>query len=95
MKAHKRINYKKILAIVVGLVALIVFENALLMIRYERLNRNKPTEFGVSFSQIQAERYGSDWKANYIAILDDLKFKKITRVAKTWVKFFDASCREG
>lgn len=38
---------------------------------------------GVSFSPAQAERYGSDWKANYIALLDDLKFKHI-RIPAYW-----------
>ena len=66
-----------------AILLLAFFENALLMIRYERINKNRPIEYGVSFSQIQAERYGSDWKANYIALLDDLDFKKI-RVPAYW-----------
>lgn len=83
MKIHKHKMYKKITTIAIAVLLLIIFENILLMIRYDRLNRNKPIQYGVSFSQIQAERYGSDWKANYTALLDDLQFKKI-RVPAYW-----------
>jgi hypothetical protein len=53
------------------------------MLRFNRINKYKPEIIGVSFSQIQAERYGSDWRANYIAILDDLNFKQL-RIPAYW-----------
>ena len=37
--------------------------------------------FGVTFSQIFAEDMGLDWQAAYLAILDDLKVKKLRLVA--------------
>ena len=70
------------LAIFVILV-LLVFENYLLMLRFERIEKTKPTEWGVSFSQVQAERFGSDWRQNYLALLQDLKFKNI-RIPVYW-----------
>lgn len=83
MKTRKSKPYKKITAIALAVIILVIFESALLMIRYQRINKSRPTEYGVSFSQIQAERYGSDWKSNYIALLDDLGFKKI-RIPAYW-----------
>jgi len=79
----KKFNKKILLAAVFILLAFIVFESFLLMLRYERLNRNKDTIIGVSFSPAQAERYGSDWKKNYIAVLDDLQFKHL-RIPAYW-----------
>jgi hypothetical protein len=35
----------------------------------------KEYNFGVSFSKKAAEEYGVDWKANYLALLDDLKIR--------------------
>lgn len=84
MKARKnRITKKRLLLIALGLLALIIFESFLLMLRYERLNRSNELVLGVSFSPAQAERYGSDWRANYIALLDDLNFKHI-RIPAYW-----------
>lgn len=60
-----------------------IFESFLLMLRYNRLNKYKPETIGVSFSQTQAERYGSDWKENYIGLLDELEFKNI-RIPAYW-----------
>ena len=75
---------RKIIAWIVLIVFLIfVFESFLLMIRYNRLNKYKPETIGVSFSQTQAERYGSDWKTNYISLLDDLEFKNV-RLPAYW-----------
>lgn len=53
------------------------------MWRYDRQQANKPEVLGVSFSQVQAERYGMNWKENYLAVLDDLKFRDI-RVMAYW-----------
>lgn len=39
--------------------------------------------FGVSFSIKQANEYGNDWRANYSALLDDLKFRHF-RLMSYW-----------
>lgn len=85
-KIHSKIQNKKAtkFAIVVFIIVLILaFESLMVMLRYNRINRLQPEVIGVSFSQIQAERYGSDWRANYIALLDELNFKNI-RIPAYW-----------
>jgi len=74
---------KKILIIVLIAVIVLLFESFLLALRFNRINKYTPETVGVSFSQKQAERFGSNWKANYIAILDDLGFKNI-RIPAYW-----------
>ncbi len=84
MPTHRpRRKIKKIAIIALLVLGVLVFENMLIMIRYDRINKLKPETIGVSFSQIQAERYGSDWKANYTALLDELGFKNI-RIPAYW-----------
>lgn len=78
-KKHRKI----VVWIVLIVFVLFVFESLLIMLRYHRLNKNTPERFGVSFSQTQAERYGSDWRQNYQAILDELNFKHI-RIPAYW-----------
>ncbi len=39
--------------------------------------------YGASFSVKQARLYGTDWKQNYLALLDDLKFKHL-RLMSYW-----------
>jgi len=51
---------------------------------YFFIGKAKPVEkidFGVTFSKIQAERLGLNWKETYLAILDDLKARKIRLIA--------------
>lgn len=51
---------------------------------YFFIGRAKPVEkidFGVTFSKIQAEELSLNWKEVYLAILDDLKIKKIRLIA--------------
>ena len=69
--------------VVIIVLAIVAFESLMVMLRYNRINRLQPEVIGVSFSQIQAERYGSDWRANYIALLDELNFKNI-RIPAYW-----------
>lgn len=47
--------------------------------------RSKPEtiEYGVSFNVPYAQELGLDWKETYLAILDDLEFKKL-RLAAHW-----------
>jgi len=79
----KRLLKNKKILIVSLAIAFVLFENLMLMIRYSRLSSGSAYDFGVSFSQVQAERYGSNWKENYLAILDDLQFKKL-RIPAYW-----------
>ena len=43
----------------------------------------QPTTFGVTFSRVQAEGFGLDWKKTYIDILDDLGVKHM-RLSAYW-----------
>lgn len=70
----------KYLMIIIGIIVAI---SALLMLRFWLIQRQKNEQIGVSFSQVQAERYGSNWQDNYIALLDDLGFRHI-RMAAYW-----------
>lgn len=75
---------RKIIIWVVLIVFLIfVFESFLLMLRYNRINKFNPEKVGVSFSQIQAERFGYDWKEAYSEMLKDLNFKHV-RIPAYW-----------
>ena len=60
-----------------------VLLSIILMMRFELKTRNLPETIGVSFSQVQAERYHIDWRQNYSALLDDLGFKHL-RIAAYW-----------
>jgi hypothetical protein len=46
-------------------------------------HNNEPEIMGVSFSQVQAERYGVDWRKAYTATIEDLGFRHI-RIATYW-----------
>lgn len=73
------------LAVKVILIIILSFfaVSVILMIRFWWIEHNKKEVLGVSFSQVQAERFGSDWHANYTAIMDELGFRHI-RVAAYW-----------
>lgn len=43
----------------------------------------KKVEYGITFSPLQAERLGLDWKNTYLSILDELKVKKL-RLSAYW-----------
>src|SRR5262249_7213136 len=53
------------------------------MIRFAHQQSQKPETIGVTFSQVQAERFGSDWHANYTALLHDLGFRHL-RIVVYW-----------
>lgn len=74
---------KWLLAGVGAAVAVYVVLSTILMASFWIRHRKEPEVFGVSFSQKQAERYGTDWKANYSALLSELGFKHL-RVAAYW-----------
>lgn len=44
---------------------------------------NANIQWGASFSQSQSKWLGLDWKENYLALLDDLKVKKL-RISAQW-----------
>lgn len=69
--------------VVLVMVAIFLVVSLALMLLYWVKNMTKLEKVGVSFSQVQAERFGSDWRANYIGILDELKYKHL-RVATYW-----------
>lgn len=72
--------FLKIIAVVLIVLATI---SVIIMLRFWWLQRSQPEVLGVSFSQVQAERFGSNWQNNYTALLDDLGFKHL-RVAAYW-----------
>lgn len=69
--------------ILLGMLAGFIVLSIILMMRFELKTRNQPETIGVSFSQVQAERYHVDWQQNYTALLDDLGFKHL-RIAAYW-----------
>jgi len=75
--------YSKYLKIILVSLLFLIGLSIILMFRFWIINRNTQEVIGVSFSQVQAERYGSDWRQNYVSVLDDLGFKHI-RVAAYW-----------
>lgn len=62
------------------LVAIILFFAVLWLPAF---NRPQPIEFGVSFSKSYAKSLGLDWRKVYLAILDDLKVKRL-RLMSEW-----------
>lgn len=69
--------------VVIWAIIVLILFSFTLMFRFWWLQRSKPEVMGVSFSQVQAERFGSDWRDNYTALLDDLGFRHL-RVAAYW-----------
>jgi len=85
MKVAKTTNPKlhwtvRTTLILIGIVIVVSF---VLMIRFWLLNHNRQEQIGVSFSQVQAERYGSDWQKNFTSLMDELGFRHI-RIAAYW-----------
>jgi len=71
---------KKVLKII-GLVLLVLI---IVVLCYFFIGKPKPVEkidFGVTFSKIYAGELSLDWRKAYLAILDDLKVKKIRLIA--------------
>lgn len=76
---------KKILKIILflflGIIGLIIF--VFIVINFPVKNKIERADLGVTFSSRYANDIGLDWKASYIAMLDDLKVRKI-RVPVYW-----------
>jgi hypothetical protein len=77
------VKKQKIVIIIVAVFGFVLLSNALLLLRFYNITSKQPEKIGVSFSQVQAERYGSDWRRNYTSILDELGFKHV-RVVAYW-----------
>src|SRR4028118_2094102 len=50
---------------------------------YQRQHRNDQPLIGTSFAKAAAEDLGVDWRANYIALLDDLQIRQF-RLMSYW-----------
>lgn len=74
----KRIKYFKTLV-----TFLIIFFFVLFLLSRGYIYSKKDLEYGVTFSRKQAISLGLDWKATYLAILDDLGVKKM-RLSAYW-----------
>lgn len=59
-----------------GLVLILIFW-LLFIFSWTTIYDGKDIDYGVTFSKQQSWSLGLDWKENYLAILDDLKVKKI------------------
>lgn len=77
LKMSKR---RIILIVVLGLVALAAL---LLWYRASQPRRTEPAVFGVTFSTKYAKELGLDWKAAYLATLDDLGVRRL-RIPVYW-----------
>ncbi len=80
-KAQRKRLWRLIGLALGGALFIFVIISSLLMWRFARIEAKKPEVLGVTFSQVQAERFGSDWRANYIATLDDLGFRHLRLIA--------------
>lgn len=65
---------RNLILIAAGLVALAA---AVLWYRVGAENRAQPPKYGVTFSTKYAKELGLDWKASYLAVLDDLGVRKL------------------
>ena len=77
--------FKKILKII-GIIIFIAVSVPIIALGYFNLpvkNANDGAKLGMTFSSKYAASIGLDWKANFIAMLDDLKIKKI-RIPVYW-----------
>ncbi len=64
-------------------VVLIIFLFILFLLSRGCIPHKSQISYGITFSKKQSQDLGLDWKKNYLAILDDLKIKKI-RLASYW-----------
>lgn len=74
---------KKFLKVIFTILIILAIFISFLMWEFAVEQSKKPEMIGVSFSQIQAERFGVDWQKNYLAIIDELQFKYL-RLAGYW-----------
>lgn len=72
---------KIIIALFIALAAVLFI--GFLLIR--SVSPREPKIFGVTFSKSFAEKFGSDWEKNYLAIFDDLEIRYI-RIPVYWLE---------
>lgn len=75
-----------LIKIIVKIMLLILVVAFWIFVFYLLIGTTKPAEnirWGVSFSQMHAQKLGLDWKETYLAILDDLKVKEL-RIGTHW-----------
>ncbi|TSC95938.1 MAG: hypothetical protein Athens101410_262 [Parcubacteria group bacterium Athens1014_10] len=71
-----KIKNKKIIILIIVFLLMIIFI-------YQLDFTPKKIDYGVSFSPLQAERLGLDWKKAYLSIFDDLKVSRL-RLSAYW-----------
>lgn len=76
---------KKLKTLYVLLAVIVVYVAGTLLFGgiYQLQHRHDKVEMGVSFTPSTAEYLGTDWRANYMALLDDLKFRNL-RLMSYW-----------
>lgn len=79
---HKR-GWQHVLIWASTCVVLTLLISALAMYAYWHQHKDEPEVIGLSFSQVQMERYGVDWHPAYEAMLEDLNVKHL-RLAAYW-----------
>jgi hypothetical protein len=77
---YARPKWQKIVSIVVGIISSLILLSFISSFLWKPVaNPN----YGVSFSVKYAKELGNDWQANYLALLDDMKFKNF-RLMSYW-----------
>ncbi len=71
------------LPIIASILGFIFMISMICMVIFYVRHKDEPETIGVSFSQVQADRFGIDWRKAYTATLDELGFRHI-RVATYW-----------
>ncbi|MDZ4384998.1 MAG: hypothetical protein U0944_01115, partial [Candidatus Moranbacteria bacterium] len=76
----------KIIFKTIGVAIIVLIAATAILFGYFNLpieNNNDYSKLGITFSSKYASSIGLDWKANYIAMLDDLQIRKI-RIPVYW-----------
>jgi len=76
---------KKILKLIGIIISIAIFLVAVIFVyfNFPVWSYDKNADLGVTFSNLYSKDIGLDWKENYIAMLDDLKIRKI-RIPVYW-----------
>lgn len=82
-KSHNTTLFARALPWLAGLLVGLFVVSLALMAVFVLRHKDEPEVIGVSFSQVQAERYGIDWREAYTAVLTDLGFRHV-RIATYW-----------
>jgi hypothetical protein len=82
-KSHNTTLFARALPWLAGILVGLFVVSLTLMAAFVLRHKDEPEVIGVSFSQVQAERYGIDWREAYAAVLTDLGFRHV-RIATYW-----------